>query len=444
MRHEAKKHIYPNGLTLIVDEAPQLKSVAIGAWVKTGSRYEARESWGMCHFLEHMIFKGSEKRGAAEISKDVDRVGGDFNAFTSREHTCFHFYLPFQEVSLGATLLKEILFKPLFAKKEIEKERQVVLQEIAMTKESPEEDSFDRFLEKSYGNHPLGRNILGTAESVQSLDRKKVSRFFHEHYRPENMVLAVSGAITFEKAKREFSLIGESTWPGRDKARDLKPAWGANPPDGTEPGFWWMNEKSEQAHVVYGFSAPVKNQKERVISTMIQQHLGGGMSSVLFDQIREKKGWAYTVYASAIQFLDTSNFSIYAGVKSDKVLGTLKVMTQELHKVAREGIPLQDLKRIKDSLVYSYELSLESSESRMMTISSSELFFKKGFTFKAYEELIRSIRVSDTQELMQEWIKNHRPTVLVLSQKPKSREAWQAIKAEALKLTGLPLVLEEI
>lgn len=440
----AKKHLYPNGLTLIVDEAPQLMSVAIGAWVKTGSRHEDLDSWGMCHFLEHMIFKGGEKKGALEISKEVDRVGGDFNAFTSREHTCFHFYLPAKEVGLGASLLKETLFKPLFDPKEIEREREVILQEIAMTKENPEEESFDRFMEKAFSKHPIGRNILGSKESVAAMTRKKVKDFFHQHYRPQNMVLAVSGAITFEKAKREFAILGESAWPERKDTSDLKPAWGVNPPEDMIPGFWWLNEETEQAHVIYGIMAPVKNQKDRLISTMIQQHLGGGMSSVLFDEIREKKGWAYTVYANAIQFLDSSIFTLYAGVNPEKVLDTIKVFRAEMQKLSRVGIPLADLNRIKDSLLYSYELSLESSESRMMTVSSSELFFKRGISFKEYAELVKSIRVKDTEVIMKEWLKSGVPSILVLADKPKKRDAWAKVKDEALKLTGVAVHLEKV
>ena len=358
MRQAVKKHLYPNGLTLIVDEALELKSVSIGAWVKTGSRHEDLESWGMCHFLEHMIFKGGKKRGALDISKAVDRVGGDFNAFTSREHTCFHFYLPSKELNLGVTLLKETLFRPLFATQEIERERQVILQEIAMTKEAPEEESFDRFLEKIFGQHPMGRNILGNEKSIGSLRRKKVFDFFHQHYRPENMVIAISGAVSFEKAKREFALIGENRWPNRANLKGLTPRWGMDPPESTIPGFWWLNEETEQAHVLYGISAPVKNQKERMIATVVQQHLGGGMCSVLFDRIREKKGWAYNVYASALQFLDASLFTLYAGVKNDKVLETLNVFKNELVKVSREGVPLADLRRIQDSAIAKSAFSL--------------------------------------------------------------------------------------
>ena len=443
MRHEAKKHLYPNGLTLIVDEAPQLMSVTIGAWVRTGSRHEDPDSWGMCHFLEHMIFKGGEKRGALDISKAVDRVGGDFNAFTSREHTCFHFYLPAQEAGLGAELLKETLFKPLFETKEIERERQVILQEIAMTKESPEEESFDRFMEKAFDKHPIGRNILGSKESIQGINRKKIREFFLENYRPENMVLAVSGDITLEKAKRTFAMLGEQAWPDRKQPRSSKPVRGSDPPEAMSPGLWWVDEQTEQAHVIYGIMAPVKTQKERLLSAMIQQYLGGGMSSVLFDEIREKKGWAYSVYASAVQFLDSSIFTLYAGVKTDKILETIKVFRNELQKVAKTGIPAKDLKRIKDSLLYSYELSLESSESRMFTVSSSELFFKRAVSFKEYKNQVESIRAGDTQALAKDWLKHGAPSVLVLGPKPKKRDTWNEIKADALKLTGTNLTLEK-
>ena len=178
-----------------------------------------------------------------------------------------------------------------------------------------------------------------------------------------------------------------------------------------------------------------------MISTVVQQHLGGGMSSVLFDQIREKKGWAYTVYASALQFLDSSIFTLYAAVKHEKVLDTLSVFGQELNKVSREGVPLADLRRIQDSLVYSYELSLESSESRMMSISSAELFFKRELSFAEYRRTVRSIRVADTQKLVQEWVKTGLPSIFVLGPKPKNRNVWKAVKTRAEKLTQTKLVV---
>jgi predicted Zn-dependent peptidase len=438
-----KKHVYPNGLTLIIDEAPQLMSVAVAAWVKTGTRHEDLDSWGMSHFMEHMIFKGSKKRGAMEISKAVDRVGGDFNAFTSREHTCFHFFLPAREMKLGATLLKEMLFHPLFAAKEIEKERQVILQEIAMVKENPEEDSFDRFIEKCFGKHPLGRNILGSAESISKLNRKKVFAFFYQHYRPENMVLAISGAVSFEKARREFAALGSGAWPNRKNTSALPARWGMDPPEGTVPGFYWMDSDTEQAHILMGIPAPVKSGKDRVIATILQQHLGGGMSSVLFDQIREKKGWAYSVYASAIHFLDASVFTLYAGVKTERVMDTIRVFKSEMAKIAKHGIPSTELKRIQDSLLCSYELSMESSESRMMTISNSELFFKRDLGIKEYAKLVRSVKVKDIQKLMHHWLKAGDSTIFVLGKKPGAPKQRKQLISDALRLTKQSLIFEK-
>ena len=422
-----KKIIYPNGLTLIVDEAPQLMSIAIGAWVKTGTRNEDLDSSGLSHFLEHMVFKGGKKRGALDISKAVDRVGGDFNAFTSREHTCFHFYLPAHELELGSNLLKEILYQPLFAAKEVEKERQVILQEIAMVKETPEEECFDQYLAKYFGKHPLARQILGSKESITAVTRKKLFNFFYQHYRPENMVLAISGAVSFERAKKQFSDLGAKPWPNRKKPQ-RKAQWGVDPPSKTESGFNWINSNTEQAHLLYGIPAPVQGSKDRVTSIMLQQYLGGGMSSVLFDQIREKKGWAYSVYANAVHFLDASLFIVYAGVQPDKILDSIKVIEREFKKVARDGVPNADLARIKDSLIYSFQLSLESSESRMMTVSTSELFYKKDLSFKEYEKLVRSIKTSDLQKLMVRWLQKFEPTILVMAKKPKDKKELKKLE----------------
>ncbi len=435
MKQVVQKWIYPNGLTLIVDEAPQLMSVAIAAWVKTGTRHEDLDSAGLCHFLEHMVFKGGKKRGALDISKAVDRVGGDFNAFTSREHTCFHFYLPARELALGSDLLKEILYHPLFATKEVEKERQVILQEIAMVKDNPEEECFDQFLERFFGKHPLGRQILGNEDSIKGVTRAKLFHFFYQHYRPENMVLSVSGAVSFEKVKKQFADLGAKPWPNR-KQQIRKAQWGMDPPQKTEKGFHWLVSQTEQAHVLYGISSPLHGMKERIASIMIQQYLGGGMSSVLFDQIREKKGWAYSVYANAIHFLDAAMFVVYAGVQSDKVSESIDVIHRELKKVSRNGIPLTELKRIKDSLIYSFQLSLESSDSRMMAVSTSELFYRKNLSFKHYESMVKSIKVSDLQKIVARWLSKNQPMIMVLSKKPKEAKVIRELNEKALRLCG--------
>ncbi len=435
MKQDVQKWIYPNGLTLIVDEAPQLISVAIAAWVKTGTRHEDLDSAGLCHFLEHMVFKGGKKRGALDISKAVDRVGGDFNAFTSREHTCFHFYLPARELALGSDLLKEILYHPLFAAKEVEKERQVILQEIAMVKDNPEEECFDQYLELFFGKHSLGRQILGSEKSIKGVTRSKLFHFFYQHYRPENMVLSVSGAVSFEKVKKQFASLGEKPWPNR-KQQIRKAQWGVDPPKETHRGFHWMISQTEQSHLLYGISSPLHGMKERIASIMVQQYLGGGMSSVLFDQIREKKGWAYTVYANAIHFLDASMFIVYAGVQPDQVQPSIQVIHRELRKIARHGIPTAELKRIKDSLIYSFQLSLESAESRMMAVSTAELFYRKTMSFRSYESMVRSLKGSDIQKLVASWLAASDPMILVLSKKPTQRGALRSLNEFSVRICG--------
>jgi predicted Zn-dependent peptidase len=435
VKQDVQKWIYPNGLTLIVDEAPQLISVAIAAWVKTGTRHEDLDSAGLCHFLEHMVFKGGKKRGALDISKAVDRVGGDFNAFTSREHTCFHFYLPARELALGSDLLKEILYHPLFAAKEVEKERQVILQEIAMVKDNPEEECFDQYLELFFGKHSLGRQILGSEKSIKGVTRSKLFHFFYQHYRPENMVLSVSGAVSFEKVKKQFASLGEKPWPNR-KQQIRKAQWGVDPPKETHRGFHWMISQTEQSHLLYGISSPLHGMKERIASIMVQQYLGGGMSSVLFDQIREKKGWAYTVYANAIHFLDASMFIVYAGVQPDQVQPSIQVIHRELRKIARHGIPTAELKRIKDSLIYSFQLSLESAESRMMAVSTAELFYRKTMSFRSYESMVRSLKGSDIQKLVASWLAASDPMILVLSKKPTQRGALRSLNEFSVRICG--------
>lgn len=437
MRQVVKKHTFKNGLTLIVDEAPELKSVNLAAWVKVGSRHEDLENWGMCHFLEHMVFKGSAKKNASDIAKAVDRVGGDFNAFTSREHTCFYFYLPAREIQLGVQLLKEILFKPLFENKELERERQVILQEVAMVKESPEEDIFDSMMEHYFKNHSLGRQILGSVENIKAITREKIFRFFYQYYRPENVVIAVSGAVKFEQVKKYLHVF-EGQWPNRSKKVRLKPQWGMSPPLEKEAGMAWRETDTEQAHLLWTLFAPVQSAKERIAAQILQQHLGGGMSSVLFDQIREKKGWAYTVYSQMLSFFDVSIFTTYAAVKPEKILETLEVIKKELNKIARHGIPSTDLKRIQDSLMNSFDLSLESTESRMMTIAYQELFYKREFSKNEYEKTLRAVKPKDISELVSKWLADTPAHIYIMSKKPK-KVSWQDCKEASLSLTGMPL-----
>lgn len=418
----AKQYRYPNGLTLVVDPAKELRSVTLGAWVKTGTRNEEMCDHGVAHLLEHMMFKGHPGLTSKQISKAIDRVGGDFNAFTSRENTCFHFFLPKSELDLGAKLFKEILYKSAFSHRELEKEKQVVLQEIASVREQPEEEVFDLFIETIFPDHPLGRSITGTVESVSGMSRARLVRFFHQHYRPQNMIIAIAGGVSFDHAKRIFSDLGTDVWPGRGSDVATVPKLGMEPPTQTRSGTFWKIAPIEQGHLVWGISAPVTTLAERLAALLIQQWWGGGMSSVLFDEIRERRGWAYTIYASHLPFQDTHWMTVYAGVNPDCAFTVKRRIESTLKRVTQKGLSSVDLKRLQQSLIYQYELSLESSESRMMTLANQALLGRSPLTLKSYKEVIHALTPAQVNALAQKWLKGVKPTFVGLGPKPPKSE----------------------
>ncbi len=431
------KHRYTNGLTLIVDPSLEFQSVAVGAWVKTGTRFENPSEAGISHFMEHMLFKGKKRKSAVELAKAVDQVGGDFNAFTTREHTCFHMHLPANEAPLAAKMLKDLFFRPLLALKDIEHEREVVLQEIAMVSDTAEEEASDRFLENYFGSHSLGRNILGTPESIHGLDRKKLFAYLHRYYRPENIVISVSGKITEQQAKKIFADLGKTAWPHRNKPL-LPLNWGSDPPVGPVAGAVWKVADTEQVHLVWGTAASAKNKKERAVLLLLQNHLGGGMSSVLFDEIREKRGLGYSVYANEMTFLDAVVFSVYAGVKRDGLLTAVQIVQRELRRLTRELISSKDLARLKNGAIGHMHLAMENTESRMVQIAQNELFYRREVTFKEIEESIRRVRANEILACANRWFRKSPQMWFFFGPKPKRSQMKETLE-QLGRLTGTPV-----
>lgn len=412
MNQHPYKFKYPNGLTLIVDTANQFESVSVGAWVKTGSRFEDPKFAGISHFIEHMLFKGRKKKNASDLAKIVDQVGGDFNAFTTREHTCIHLLLPYEKVKLAATLFKEILFKPHMANAEIERERSVIRQEIAMVNENPEEEAYDQFFSLFFQDHPLASNILGTQEGIQNIQRKNLLAYFHKHYRPENILIVVSGRISPNDAKKIFSVFGSSDWPNRKQhsiaQSKMKPLTLTAPVMPSANKATWHNVSTEQVHMVMGAAVSAKTAVERAAVLLVQNYLGGGMSSVLFDQIREKRGLGYSVYANEYSFLDATVMTMYAGVRPDPtaVLEATKVFEKELAKILKHGISTVDLRRLKEGGVYANRLALESTENRMIQVAQNELFIGRPVSFQEYEKTVMSIKSKFIKRMVHKWYFN--------------------------------------
>ncbi|MCM2279420.1 MAG: insulinase family protein [Oligoflexia bacterium] len=417
-RPSARKTVFKNGLTLLTERLPEFKSLAIGFWVKAGTRHEVPREAGLSHFLEHMLFKGTETRTALEIAREVDQVGGDFNAFTSREYTCFHITLLDRDVGLGLDILSDVVLNSNFDAAELERERKVILQEISMVEESPEELVHDVFFEKIYGRHGLGRPILGTEASVRRMKRGDLLRFFRKHYRPDQVIVSVAGNVTHQAVKKKLGRLARGAWPGRQYQAPSRRKLGFAPAPSLREGRWWMVRPTEQVHLVWGVEGPTYSSRDRFAAFLLNVHLGGGMSSSLFQEIREKNGLAYTVYSNLSPHIDSGVFSIYAACGMKQVPLCLKLIEECVHKLKKELLTPEELQVIKDNLKGTILLSSDSSESRMSSIARNELFLG---AYVPPEEVCRQIDAvtpQDVRRVARKLLREGKRCILALGPKP--------------------------
>jgi predicted Zn-dependent peptidase len=449
---------FPNGLTLVTERVPELRSLSMGVWVRVGTRHERSSEAGMSHFLEHMLFKGTEHRTAHDIAREVDRVGGEFNAFTTREYTCFHLLLLDRDFELGLEILRDILLHSIFDAAEMERERKVILQEIAMVDETPEELAQDLFFECVYGRHGLGKSILGSESSIRRLSRAELIRFFRKHYSPDQIVLAVAGNATHAAIKKRVQRLGRGHWWGgktgaararrklsaiamaakervgaagsalRAKARGaqisalLDGGRRSTSRSGMQPprfrhGTWWISRKTEQAHIVWGVEGPRHESKDRVATYLLNTYLGGGMSSLLFQEIREKHALAYTVYSSLSPFVDSGIFSVYAATSPARVTTCLKLIEDCMAKLSRELLSEEQLEEIKDSVKGGILLSDDSMEARMSSMGRSEVFREKHVSVEDLCAQIDRVTPKDIRRIARSLTAKSR-SVLVVGPKP--------------------------
>lgn len=413
-----RKTVFKNGLTLLTEQVQGFRSLSIGIWVRIGTRHEVKQVAGVSHFLEHMLFKGTTHRSALQIAREVDQVGGEFNAFTSREHTCFHLLLLDKDYRLGLDILSDVLLNSQFKSEELEREREVILQEVSMVEESPEELAYDLYFEQIYGKHGLGKPILGTTKSIRKLNRKEIVGFFRDHYRPRDLILAVSGNVSHEVIQKEIGTLVKEKWPGRPvrkkRALDLITA----PP--LRSGFWWADRPTEQVHLIWGVPGPTYTAKDRFAAFLLNVYLGGGMSSLLFQEIREKKGLAYTVYSSLSPATDSGVFNIYCATHPSKVRLCLDLIDACVNRVRSKELPLSELKLLQENLKGTLLLSADSVESRMFRIAQNELFLGKHVSTEEACRLIDQVKPSDLQRLAQDLFKEDRVSILALGPRPKS------------------------
>jgi len=355
----------PSGLRVVTEALPELHSVTLGAWVGSGARDELGAQYGASHFLEHLLFKGTERRSAREIAEAIESVGGEMNAFTTHEQTVFYVRVPDTELESAFAVLADVLWNPAFRVDDVESERRVILEEIGMRDDTPDDLVHDLFAGALFPEHPLGREVLGSEASITEMIRADIAGYHAAHYVPSNVVLAAAGNLTHETV---LGLVDEH-FPATDGARPDRPHVTA----GAQQSVVVLNRDTEQTHVVSGVRSIAALDPDRYALTVVNQALGGGMSSRLFQEIRESRGLAYSVFSYSASFADTGYLAIYAGTAPEYVPETLEVIAAEIDRLVKDGLSHTEIASAKGHLVGSLAMSLETSASRMRRLGRSEL-----------------------------------------------------------------------
>ncbi len=365
-----RRSVLPSGLRVLTEELPATRSAAVGMWVAVGSRDEPAPVAGAAHYLEHLLFKGTTRRSAAAIAEEIDAVGGELNAFTAKEHTCYYAHVLDSDLELAVDLVCDVLGDALLDPADVDLERGVVLEEIAMRDDDPEDLLHDEFSAALLGSHPLGRAVLGTEASITGMSREALHRFYRRRYTPERMVLTVTGNVThgavLAAVRRSFAhrLTGSAdpVLPRRGRARITG-----------RRSLTVRTDNSEQAHFMLGVRAIDRHDDRRSVLGVLNAALGGGMSSRLFQQVREQRGLAYSVYSSVTCYADTGILSIYAGCSPQRLGEVAAVIRAVLGSIAGDGLSDAELARGKGQLRGGLVLGLEDPGSRMSRIGKAEL-----------------------------------------------------------------------
>ncbi len=386
-----KKTILPNGIRVVTEQIPHVRSVSIGVWVDVGSRNENSESNGISHFVEHMVFKGTKRYKVHEIAQSLEKVGGYLNAFTTKEHTCYYARILDEHLPLAIDVLSDMTQFPIFDKKEMEKEKLVVLEEIKNLEDSPDELIYDYFDQSLYGKHPLGMPIIGTPENIMKFSTEKLFRYLHTYYVPSKMVVAAAGNFEHETLVKMVDALFQNK-----SSKNAKPTF--NRLSKQKSKTLTYEKPITQAHVCLGTQGFSMKHKQRYPLLVLNTLLGEGMSSRLFQTLREKHGMAYTVYSFANFLSDAGNFGVYIGTDAEKVGKAIDLIKKELEKLATKTVTGKELNRTKAQLKGSMMLSLENTSNRMMRLGSGELYVGE---YIPLDEIVRRIDAV-TQEQMLE------------------------------------------
>lgn len=388
-----RRTVLASGLRIVTEEIPTVRSAAFGIWVNVGSRDESLKVAGASHFLEHLLFKGTKRRSALEISSSIEAVGGEMNAFTSKEYTCFYARVIDKDLPLAIDVISDLITSSLGKSSDVEAERKVVLEEISMRDDDPADLVHELFAETFYGDTTLGRSILGTTKSIKSLSRSAVFNYYKKRYLPEDIVVAVAGNIRHQQVVDQIiaALSRDEFLDRSEKKFNLRPSQEYNRKPKRNVGL--INRKTEQAHIVLGMPGVNRDDKRRFAMGVLSAALGGGMSSRLFQEIREKRGLAYSVYSYAQQFAGSGFLALYAGSTPSKAVEVIKIMRGVLEDVASNGLTSEELIKAQGAVSGSLVLGQEDTGSRMSRIGKSELIYGQVLSF---DEILREISAVDS------------------------------------------------
>ncbi|GAB3204812.1 M16 family metallopeptidase [Marinactinospora thermotolerans] len=367
-----RRTVLPGGLRVVTEAMPGVRSAAFGVWVGVGSRDEDTAHAGSTHFLEHLLFKGTRKRDALGISSLMDAVGADHNAFTTKECTCYYAKVLDSDLPLAIDVISDMVIGSVLDPKEVEAERDVILEEIAMVDDEPGELVEDLFAAQLFGAAPLGRPILGTVETITALSRDRIVEHYRDRYRPHELIVAAAGNLDHDTV---VALVREAFAPVLAEAEDVRPVGPrlSGPGAPAHPGTTLLSRDTEQAQVMLGGTALARTDPRRHALGVLSSALGGGMSSRLFQEVREKRGLAYSVYSYTSGYADTGTFSVSVGCLPGKIDEVLAVCRDELASVAESGLGDEEIQRAKGQLRGSFVLGYEGSYSRMSRIARHEL-----------------------------------------------------------------------
>lgn len=386
-----KKFQLKNGLRVVTEQIPTCRSVSFGIWVKTGSRYETSEQGGISHFIEHMLFKGTERFSARDIAEEFDAIGGNVNAFTSKEYTCYYAKVLDEHLPIAVDVLSDMFFRSKFDEEEMAREKNVILEEISMYEDTPDDMVHDLIAQAAYGTHPLALPILGTEEKLLAMGPQQLRSYMGQRYTLDNTVIAVAGNIDdsiVELLEKHFGSFegsgGAASLEIPDFVSELK----------------FHRKKTEQNHLCLSFPGLPIGHRNQYAMVLLNNALGGGMSSRLFQEIREKRGLAYSVYSYHSSHADSGLFTVYAGTAPKQTKDVLELTTEVLHEISTKGMSENELRKGKEQLKGSLILSLESTGSRMNRLGKNELMTGRHYTLDEMIQQIEAVTMERVDEVI--------------------------------------------